>query len=48
MSVWLGDGVPRWRAGIGKYLSKEGVPRCGTGIGECLSRGGSVMGCWHC
>ena len=35
VSVWLGDGVPRWVAGISEYLSREGLLRWGSSIGEC-------------
>ena len=48
VNVWLGDGVPRWVAGIGKYLAMDGLSRLGAGIGECLARGLSAeMGGWH-
>ena len=40
VSVWLGEGVPRWEAGLGECLTRDGVPKWEAGIGVCLARDG--------
>ena len=40
VSIWLGDGVPSWGAGIGECLSRNGLPRWGMAlVSVCLEDG---------